>query len=274
MIEFQNCEVIINKSGILAESASLASTSPLSPLYALGRRSAICESPVGQFATTLNVSYIPETIWEPNLEIIADLKTAHNNFTYPFITGSVGGVTGDFYLQSYNLRSVPNEPNKATVSYVGFKHISGSLQDKQAATIFDPLNSTGTMHGWVTFPNMYSTNSAPIYEFQYDFRANWLPIYTLGNIYPTQVQLIGGAETLAFVRDVHSGILFSGESSVTHLDLSLTNSAVLLTGLSYINATASGKGYIIDCSGSAISIEIVAVLNDIIKVKSIIQKYF
>ena len=109
---------------------------------------------------------------------------------------------------------------------------------------------------------------------EYDFRANWNPIYTLENLYPTQIQLVGGQENITFIRDAYSGIYFSGEESIAHFELNNSNPTILITGLSTVAGIKNDYGYMINCSGMITNNELVANIDNIVKIKTICQKYF
>lgn len=274
MISFENIEVKINNSGLLVDSATLSSANSLSPIYSLGMKGPISESVTGPLTSNFNISYVPEASWEPNLQAISYYRTAHSDFTFPPMTGAIAGVTGEFYLQSYNLKISPNEPNKATATYICYKNVSGSFQNKSSATVFDRTNSTGVMHGWTSIVNL-SGGADPIHELDYDCRINWGPIYQLGNIYPTQVQLIGGTEILNFTRDVYGFISFSGDASAGYFSFVSPNSIITLTGVGYVNEVNNGTNfYLLDCSGSVVSNDLVATINNIAKIRTSVQKHF
>ncbi len=75
----------------------------------------------------------------------------------------------------------------------------------------------------------------PTYEFSYEFRAAWEPIYSIGNKYPVQVKLIQGDERMTITRDSFYNINFSGDSTCKNLLMcSFDDSTIQMAGLSVI----------------------------------------
>lgn len=223
MVYFDNCDVIVNGSGLLADSASLNIDNSLIPIYVLGKKGIVNQSPNGPLRSTFQFSYIPEVSNEPNYNCTQIINQLLNDIYYSGVSLEIGGIIGtNCYLQSYSLKATPNNLIKVAASYISFTPTFGQIKNKTSGIIYDLTNTLG--HGWTTY--VLSTGdflSVPTYEFAYDFKANWEPIYTIGNPYPIQVKLLEGEEKITIVRDTSYNIDFSGNNACNQLFSCSTN---------------------------------------------------
>src|SRR3990167_6777018 len=203
MVFFDKCDVAVNGTGIMADSASLSSENVLTPIYVVGYKGIKDNSPGGNIKNTFQINYFIEPNRSPNFSIINDIKTFTNDNTWTPQTVEIGTITGfSSYLQSFNLKVPLNQPAKASVSYVSFNPTSGVLQDSIGSIGYDETSELNLLHGWSTFiTSSGNYTSIKIFDFEYGITVNWSPIYTLGRFYPNQVELMGGAERLTIVTD-------------------------------------------------------------------------
>ena len=214
MLYFDNIDVAVNGTGVLVEQATLSSQNYLDPAYVLDKRGELSQPVTDSIRHELNLSYFVEVDNEPNLEIVDSLKKfREDDFdAKPFVI-EIGGVSGEYYLQDYRTNFVPNSITKATVSFVGYTPTSGYLQaKKQGDQKINYNKSSSFSNGWST----YVTNSGnyfelPTLDVQYNFRAAWNPVYSIGGKYPLQVQLMNASELTVFTREEFTHVTFSGE---------------------------------------------------------------
>src|SRR3990167_7544728 len=91
---FNDVDVTIGGTGILAESASLSSQNSIEPQFILGRRGNIDQSPAGPQKTTFNFNYLLEIDNEPGLTGIKNLKNLSNPNSGENVTIAIAGITG------------------------------------------------------------------------------------------------------------------------------------------------------------------------------------
>lgn len=238
MIYFDNCDMVINSSGILAESASINAENTLSPIYAVGKRGILNQSPAGNNPLSFRFNYIAEISHEPNFSTVDLIKNLIDDSSYEGVTLEIGGITGfNCYLESYTLKSVPNDLVKASATYLTFSPLAGNLRNKRNYTQYNANNALA--HGWMTFVlSRTDAIQVPTYEFNYEFNAKWEPVYIIGQPEPSQVKLQDASERTMLVRDVFYNIQFSGEDACNSLincqyddqNIEIFNLAFLCTG--------------------------------------------
>jgi hypothetical protein len=214
MVYFDNCDVVINGSGILADSASVQSVNYLDPAYVLEKRGEAGQPVKDSIRSMVQISYMVEADNEPNLEIIETIKQFRSDdHVAKGFTVEVAGVSGTFYVQDYTLALKPNSAAQASVQFVTYEPLKGSLSSKKVGG--DAVNynqSNSIVNGWNTFITSSGAHGEfPTYDFSYQFRAQWVPIYAIGGKYPKQVQLMNASEMLNLTSSVHRHITFSGE---------------------------------------------------------------
>lgn len=291
-IYFDKAVVTVNNINLMADSASIDYSNTVTPLYSLGRRGPFIQAPQGSVKSNFNINYYVSTVKEPNFTIANQIRTGHSTFNYISTQVAIAGITGQCYLESYSLKVQPNEPTRASVSYVAYSKLSGSLQNKSdgspgssgysgssgfsgyigaVATTFD-MNQLS--HGWTSFISS-TTNykDVPTYSFEYNLNARWQPIYIIGNKYPIQVQLLGGQESLKLIRDVYKEVQFSGEPLKDYLGV--PDWDINLSNVNYIRTSTVSSGIIIDISGAIIkNTNINFELDNIVKLETTAERFF
>jgi len=263
---FDEIDAIIAGSGILAESASISSENSLSPLYVLGNKGIINQSPSGPLRSSFSFNYVLESNYDPVQNIVSYLKTGRETTNYESTIVSLGGITGNCFLDSYSLKSSPNDVTKANVSFISFLPLTGFLQDKKGNINYNSSNTSGISHGWTTY---FSNINNKIYEMDYSFKPNWEPVYTLGSVFPRQIQFLGAQEDMSFVKDIYTGIQFSGQNATGYFNFTGLQTTVKLFGLMNSNS------YTIEISGSKVkNTQVNASLDDIVRVSSSVSKYY
>lgn len=275
---FDQINIAVNGTGVICDSCSIDSQNVIQPLYVLGQRSIIGQNQAGGIKHSCQISYLVDLLAEPLQLTSSNLKTIHNSFSYDALTIELAGITGSFYLESYNVKIDPNQEAKATASLISYLPLTGAFTNT-GTTVYNTTSSSGLAHAWQTFvSNVSNYSTIPTYSFDYSFKAKWSPIYVIGNPNPIQTQLLGGDETFTFVRDQFDNIQFSGETAQTFLNLSNTTT-ILLNNISQapnsVFSTLPLYSLTFDCgSGIVTNNNISAVTDDMIKVKTQIVNYF
>ena len=113
---------------------------------------------------------------------------------------------------------------------------------------------------------------APTYDFNYQFEANWQPIYILGRKNPQEVHLMDGTEEMSFVRDSFTHIQFSGEDT----------SGSFITGdytidlFNYKLVAGTNNGSLqFDVSGSSIiDTKLTVDLNNFVRTATTVRRFY
>jgi len=223
MIFFNNCDVVVNGTGVMAEQVSLSTSNAIVAVRAMGKNLAEGSDPDGQYSAAVRFTYYLEIEKDPVYANVLDyLALVHNtvNPNYhdipPNVIG-VAGVTGVYYLDSYNVSVASNELIRANASYVGFVPPTGTVIKRSGVVDKGYAESfSGLAHSWTTsLLASDGTILAPVYDFSYDFRGVVNPIYVLGQKYPKQVQLLTAEETASVVKDT-SAINVDGQGPDSH----------------------------------------------------------
>ncbi|SRR3990167_518630 len=213
MYQHDRINVLINGSGLLAESASLNSSNQLSPNYQIGKRGIASITASGPIKNVFNFSYTPKLDYDSAFIDCSGLKDLVNDL---YFTGSIiefGGITGyNCYLQSYSLHAEPNVLVKAQASYISFNELSGTLLPKKAIPTMNEANAIA----WG--PTVYITTQTgyyltPVFSFDYNFQADFEPIYTFGRAFPSQINFMGASENMTFIRDNFIKVYFTGKDA-------------------------------------------------------------
>jgi tartrate-resistant acid phosphatase type 5 len=209
MIFFDNCDVLVNQSGIVATNVAISSRNSVSPMRVVGKKGAIGQNPAGEIQAVIQISYYPEIDNEPIYALSKTIKALQANHTG--IQIEIGGITGyNCFLTNYSLNAVPNELVRATASFVVFTPLSGDLRKKDGTVVYNQTNSL--MHSWTTYVISTSGFSlSPTRELNYDFSVDWMPIFGIGRRTPKEVKLLHGNEKFSFLKDDFINVTFSGE---------------------------------------------------------------
>jgi hypothetical protein len=243
MLYFDNVDVILNNTGIMAESASVEQTNSLTPIFSIGRKGISAQAPSGPHKTTFQVNYYLELDNEPSYEVISTIKNLINETTLSGIQIEIAGVTGyNCFLDSYSFKAVANELIKASVSFSSYVPLSGKFNKKRSDVVYNKSNSIA--HGWSTYVVSTGTyESLPTYELAYNFIAAWEPIYVIGKKTPLEVKLLSANEKVSITKDKYAEVTFSGKSPFNDIIQSdLVDQEVDLMNLAFLCRTGYASG--------------------------------
>jgi len=230
MISFENCEVRVNGTGILATSASLSSDTRVMPIRALGFMRPYSYSYEGVAQSSLSLSYFMEPAKEPffsYLNFIKNLNSSDQDYQFEI---SIGQVTGRYYLSSYQINAVEHEPIQVNASLISFHPTSGILTAKSNSTNHNITNSSGIAHYYSTalcvskpyVGNALEYRALPtinLINCSYSFSANWIPVTIVGESEAVEVKYGGAEEIVEVTHDVYSGFNTVDFSPETALNL-------------------------------------------------------
>jgi hypothetical protein len=273
VLYFDNCDVAINRSGIMATSVSISSSSNLFPAYSIGKLGAN-QFPSAAQKYSCQINYIPEINNEPNFATVNEIKSLLEETQYTGNKIEVAGISQNYwFLTQYSLKIQPNSIPDTSASYETYWPMCATdITPKNNYYNYDRDGSIP--HGWASLVNI-ANSGYELYDFTYDFKANWTPIYTIGNKYPNQVKLMGGEESISFstnlfVQPGFSGMnllgsIISGDSDIVIQDLSMYCS----TGYAgYVGMTFATSGMVINASEMGLAV------GDIIRVNVLAKRYF
>lgn len=270
MFFFDNVTFSVNGSGVLAEKGSLSAANSLSPVFGLGKRGVINQTPTQQIQNVFSADYDVEVDNEPNLGIISYIKSAVESFSYNAFQVCLGGISGNAYLDSYSFSLNENSSAKASVRFTSYEPTTGNFNPVTAS--LNPSNQSGIAHSWTTylFSNGNQALSGKIYDFKYDFQARWRPQFVLGQKKPIQVNLESAEETFSFTSEFYKSVLFSGETAANFMSFD----TIRTYGLQYLIKPNTSYLDFNFFGGRITQIEVNSNLNDMVRVTATVKKYY
>lgn len=219
-IYYDQCEIKINNTGVLATSASLNTDVTLGPVYTLGKRKPFRKQvTTGPRNTTFQISYLINPTGDPAFTTVQEIKNFISAPTnYDGVTIALAGVTGyNCYLNNYNFRVEPNNVVVGQASYVTYHKISGDLNIKT-----NPNSASSDSIAHSTKSNVISGKKlgSDIYSLTYTFAANLTPIYTLGKEDPIEVKPIRAQETVNMTENLFTKLVYTGENIPFKIEVS------------------------------------------------------
>jgi hypothetical protein len=272
-VYYDQIDILINGTGILAENANLQTDASINPLFLLGYRDNVNQVPNGPITSKISLNYILEINSEPTKNIVNSIKNIHNDLIYSPIILNFAGVSGSYYLQSFGFSANPNSLIRANAQFISFDRLSGNLLKSVNSVNYNTTKFSGIGHGWTVYISSLQ-NKLPTYSFDYNFEVNWQPIYTIGQKYPIQVQLQTCKENMKFVRDVFEQVDFSGRKGEDYISSGNINDTIKISGLLAI-ISGNNYGFEIGITGGKVkNYEMSADPDNIIRIITEINKYY
>lgn len=270
MIRFDNIDIIIGTTGVLADSASISSSNNLQNFYSVGNYESLI-APNGAISNNISIDYTLKANEDILFNYISQVK--QNISGIAPIRIEIGGLYTNGYPTSLKMSSSENSPISCSISFVCFSELSGTYESKRQSISYDK-NRENIAHSWTTY---FLTNSSlypSIYEFSYDISISWNPIYICGSKTPYSVLLNEAEENISFVTDAYIPIDFSGASLVNRGILNNLPNSLQLNGLSYL-WNASSPSIAFDLRNMRIkSIDSSFAVNDFGKFRVNAVKYY
>lgn len=219
-IYYDQCELSINNTGIIATSANLNSDVNLGPVYTLGKRKPFKRQvTTGPASSTFQIQYIINPTGDPAFNTVSEIK----NFisapaNYDGVTIALAGITGyNCYLNNYSMKIEPNNVVTAQASYICYKPISGNLSLKT-----NPNTASADSIAHSSKISLISGKSlnGDTYNFSYTFAANLNPIYVLGQREPIEVKPIRAQETVNMTENIFNKLVYTGENIPLKISIS------------------------------------------------------
>ena len=212
MIFFNNCDIRVEGTGVMASQVTITSQSPVIPVRTVGRNRAHVAAG-GFYQNSLKFSYFVNIDEDPCFARVTDLKNTINFSGLSSQTIECAGVTGSYYLQSYQISVPESDIVQATVSFVGYELVTGELRDKVDQYDYIQSGFSGFAHAWTAkLSSDDGELDVPLYDFNYNYKAGIKPIYVIGKKFPTQVQFLTSEEEINIIRDRYKPLTFAGES--------------------------------------------------------------
>jgi len=220
-IYYDQCEVRINDTGVLATSISLNTDITLGPVYTLGKRKPFKKQiTTGPKNSNFQISYLINPTGDPSFEAVKTIKNllaAPEN--YDGVSIALAGITGYYcYLNNISFKIEPNNVIVAQANYITYHKISGDLSIKNNP---NPASADSIAHS--TKSNVISGrnfNQSDIYNLTYTFALNLNPIYTIGQEEPIEVKPIRGQETVNMTENLFHKLVYTGENLPLKIEIS------------------------------------------------------
>jgi len=205
-INFSDCDVVINGTGLIANSASISQKSSLANLSPIGYYNSSVRSPESVITSDIEINYIPKV---DDINLLEIQKIKSNPFEVSFLNIDIGGLKCPALIKSYSLNFSPNEPAAASVSFTTFYPISGKISKKRGVIDYDN-NESKFLHSWAINVDYGHTGFQSTYGFSYSCELNYQPVFTIGGKSPSDIIFLEGNETISLIKEKFLEINFSG----------------------------------------------------------------
>lgn len=277
-LNFDKVDVIVNNSGILATNATISTNNSIEGYYSIGYARSAGQLASGPTKSTFNATYIPVISQEPNYAIISKIRNMVIDSGYYGEKIELAGIVSEnYFLTNYSISIQPNNIAESNVSYVNYWELCGSLKEK--SNRIDYLNDGDIKHAWSTYIlTSGSSITNPVYEFVYNFNADWQPIYTIGRKFPVEMKLLNISESISFNMDSYRNILFTGELVYNNL-LNNNNGNLEFKNISLIcedncEDVGASNGLLLNISGFKInSIDVGSQVGEMVRTKYSATRY-
>jgi len=248
-IYYDQCEIRINNTGLLALTVNLNSDITLGPVYTLGKRKPFKKQiTTGPRNTTFQIQYVINPTGDPAFRTLSEIK----NFvaapsSYNGVTIAFAGVTGQkCYLNNYSLKVEPNNVITAQASYITYHPLISNSLFSTPRIINNPNNASAdsiahsSRSNIISGRNRFDNTYSDVYNLTYAFACNLNPIYTLGEPSPIEVKPIRAQETVTMTENLFQDLVYTGENIPLKINMSGildNNSFTLEMPDAYINNT-------------------------------------
>jgi hypothetical protein len=233
-IYYDQCEVQINNTGVLAVSANLNSDITMGPVYTLGKRKPFKKQiTTGPSSSTFQISYLINPTGDPAFNTVKEIKNFISAPTnYNGVTIGFAGVTGQkCYLNNYAFKIEPNNVVTAQVSYITYEPVITNTLFQTPRDLANPNNASAdsiahsTKTNLVSGRNIFAKGTASaltgdLYNLSYTFTCNLTPIYTLGQQTPVEVKPIRAQETVNMTENLFTKLVYTGENIPLKIQIS------------------------------------------------------
>ena len=233
-IYYDQCEVRINNTGVLAISASFNSDITMGPVYTLGKRKPFKKQiTTGPSSSTFQISYLINPTGDPAFNTVKEIK----NFisapqSYNGVNIGFAGVSGQkCYLNNYSLKVEPNNVITAQASYITYEPIITNALFPVPRNLTNPNNASADSIAHSSKTNLISGRNvfakgtaseltADLYNLTYTFSCNLTPIYVLGQQTPVEVKPIRAQETVNMTENLFTKLVYTGENIPLRIQMS------------------------------------------------------
>ena len=233
-IYYDQCEIKINNTGVLAVSASFSSDITLGPIYTLGKRKPFKNQiTTGPSSSTFQISYLINPTGDPAFNSVKEIKNFISSPTsYDGVTIAFAGVTGQkCYLNNYNLKIEPNNVITAQASYVTYEPVITNTLFQTPSNLNNPNPASAASIAHSSKTNVVSGRNifakgtaseitADLYSLSYAFTCNLTPIYALGQQTPLEVKPIRAQETVNITENLFTKLVYTGENIPLKIQMS------------------------------------------------------
>lgn len=233
-IYYDQCEIKINNTGVLAVSANFNSDITLGPIYTLGKRKPFRNQiTTGPSSSTFQISYLINPTGDPAFNTVKEIKNFIAAPTYyDGVTIGFAGITGQkCYLNNYSFKLEPNNVITAQASYITYEPVitntlfqtPSNLSNSNTAAANSIAHSSKS--NLISGRNIFAKGTASeliadLYSLSYTFTCNLTPIYALGSQTPLEVKPIRAQETVNITENLFTKLVYTGQNIPLKIEMS------------------------------------------------------
>ena len=208
---YNNINVSVNNSNIVAESVNITETSPQKPIFMLNNKLPYSYVP-SKVQSNISISYLMEPSNEPGYQVITGLLFDRSTPISSIV--GIGSVYMTGYLSSYSFQLTPNSLVKVNAQYDVFYPVTGNLANQNSgdSSVYDITNSSGIAHYWsAAFYSGNNISDSKILQMDYVIDFNIIPIYGLGDNIPKQIYFDGITENINILGEIQNNLTYTGQ---------------------------------------------------------------
>lgn len=211
-LKYNQINLKINNSNILADSVNVSESSPQKPIYSFNNNVPYDNTP-SNIKGNISISYFLEPQNEPNYHILSGLLNDSTSITPSII--NIGDIYITGYLSNFSLKLAPNSLIKVSSDFEIYYPFTGIFVAQSSGdwNLYNTSNSSGLSHYWSA--QFFSGNSVisnnNILQLDYQTSINLTPIYGIGDPYPKQVYIQNIEENVNILSEQQINPSFSGQ---------------------------------------------------------------
>jgi hypothetical protein len=245
---------------LLATDCSLSFSNSMQPLYSIGTKGALGQFPAAARQGDLSFNFLTTITGENGGSRVGGVPLAGNivnylasgikNSTNSHASGvqiKFAGVSGSGFLNSYGFNVGSNTISTSSAGFTFFGSgdqqapVSGFLNDFAGNTTQTGILATGIAHGRYTNLDAFRTtidansDQGTVFSADYSISFNHVPVYKVGQEFPTTTFYTTAQESLGITEDVfNSGLAFdqAGQNLTMQVKGLNTAAQVMEVGLS------------------------------------------
>jgi hypothetical protein len=209
---------------LVATSVDVNTTNSINQVKSLGYYNSYpLQFPSNFVTNNISIQYAMQS-GDPIKPIIDNIKTTQNNDASGFYL-DVGGLTfSGMYLENFSFSINPNTPVSAQATFVSYSPVTGQFgrDSDQSDDRINGIISANFLYGHKANVSISTAQEdlSNYFGLSYNFKADYLPVNTIGSNYPKVIKLNGAQEDLEITENLYRRVYYTGDTRSITLNIS------------------------------------------------------